>query len=875
MSVKKNRMPRQGRVDAKGRKRLSAALVGCLLIVIGGCGTSKVQPTTIAFAQGQMAPPSSAMAGSTVQLAAIVQNDSANLGVSWQVTCNSPTNDCGSVDRHTASGVPATFVAPSTVPPAGTVTVVANSSAVPSQSATATISITPIVYGPISVSFSPAPPSTIIVGAAVSISVVVTNDQPGPNGKPQGATLSVTCSDVGACGSFIGSLYFAPAAVPTGGTITITATSVADPTKSASATTTITPPVVAISMVSPYPTSIAAGAATNLGAAVKDGTPTDVSGSQGVDWTVSCAAPSCGYFIPTHTSNDAAGSTGSLVTSFTAPTVAPPGGTVTVTASATADPTKQTSITLNVNAATLNNGVLKGQYAFLLNGVHLYGTSALAGSIMADGSGNITGGEEMLSGGLSPLVTGITGSYFIGSDGRGLMTLNGLPGFSFDWLNGQQVFAITAIDANHAFIEEFDGTGVFNITQPLPPDSWYGRTWRGELELQQTGSFATPPSGSFAFTWQHAGATISSNSCSQTFVCAAYYGGVLSADATGTINSFSIDRYVDGATSSIVSAAYGPQSFGAVDSFGYGTVNIGPYALSYFVVDSGNIIVLANFSFDQTGYPAGHIYAQPANVSLPAGNYVFTSVGSFPINSKNGAFIAGSSPQTAAGGFAADANGNLSGILDANNQGVALSANVTGTVISSAINGRLLLTMTGGGASQFAVYPTENHGLLMLQLDNGRSAIGTMLSQSSSGLAVQGNCGATLQQMGTINDAQNTGAVGLPVGTWTDIAGQLIVDTTSAVTGTIDVDQLNGLYLGPSGNFWTQIPGQPATGNIVMGSSGRATLSLATTLPSTTQTGVTLPGAISLVIYVVDSSTAIVMENDATPAVGMLQLQSF
>ena len=854
---------------ARPTRPVGVLVLSLVSITLAACGTKKVLPTTIAFAQGQMAPPSSATAGSTIQFAAIVQNDSASLGVSWLLTCNSPMNDCGSISRHTASGAPTTFVAPGNIPPGGTVTIDANSSAVPSQSVAAIISITPVVYGPIAVNFSPAPPPPLIVGTAESISVVVTNDHIGSDGKPMGYTLSLSCAVAGTCGSlsfsaFSGWTYFAPTSVPNGGTVTLTATSVADPTKSATATIEITLPVVAISLVKPLPSSIAAGAAANFGASVEDGTQANASGTKGVDWSVSCGGSACGYFIPQHTANDINASAPNVVTSYTAPTAVPPGGTVTITATATADPTKQATTTLNVTAATLSNHLLKGQYAFLLEGVHLYGTSAVAGSIIADGNGNITGGEETLPGLMSPL-TGITGSYFIGADGRGLITLDGVPGFSFDWLNSQQILAVTVIDSNHAFIEEFDGSGIYNIAKPLPPDSWYGRTLRGELELQQTASFTAPPSGSYAFTWQHAGPTNSSSSCSQFFVCAAYYGGVLSADATGAISTFSMDRYIDGAASSAVSGAYGLQGFGAVDSFGHGTVNIGPYALHYFLVDSGNIIVMGSSSLDQTGLPTGHIYAQPANPTLPPGKYVFTSAGSFPINSGNGTKVVGSSPQTAGGWFTSDVNGNLSGYLDTNNNGTMLSATVTGSVAPSAVHGRLTLTLTGGGASQFAVYLTSNHGLLMLQLDTGRSAIGTVLSQTSPVAAFQGTYAASLQQAGFLNTAQNTGAVGLLIGAWTDVAGQLIVSPSANFSGTMDLDQLNGLYLGPSGNFWTQTPGQSVTGQFAVDSAGRA--------PSTITT--TQLGTMELILYVVNQSTVLIIESDATPAVGMLQVQSF
>jgi hypothetical protein len=802
-----------------------------------------------------MAPPSSVAANSTAQFAAIVTNDPDNLGVSWLLTCASPTAaDCGSISRHTASGVPATFIAPVSTPPGGTVTIEANSSAVPAQSVTATITITPIVYGPISVVFSPPPPSSIATNTLTGIFVIVNNDHLGSNGEPMGYTLSVTCAAPGTCGSFFGSTYgstyyASPLVVPAGGTVTFIATSVADPTQSASVTVPITLPTVAIAFAQIPPASISAGSATNFAATVTDGTAVS---PLGVDWSVTCGATACGSFIPQHTASG-------VITSYTAPSAVPPGGTITVTATATADPTMQASATLTVTQVTLNNVLLNGQYAFLLSGVQVEGTSALAGSIIADGNGNITAGEESLPGQTS-LVTGITGSYFIGSDGRGTITLNGLPGYGYGgWLNGQQIFAIAFVDSTHVFMEEFDGSGNYNASSNPNVGPWYGSTSRGALELQTPGDFSIPPSGPYAFAWSYGGPPFSATPY------AAYYGGALNADAAGNITTFYMDRYVDGTTGSIVSGTYGPQSFGGVDGFGCGTVNLGPYSFNYFMVDSGHIIVLASYSSDLTGLPAGHMFSQSSTAPSLAGTYLFTLAGSTPSYSANGASAVGSSPQAIGGWFTSDSSGNLTGYLDTNNDGTVESAPVSGTLAASAVSGRWTVTLSGGGASQFAAYPTLSHGWLMFQLDTRKSGTGTALVQALPSPTFQGTYAASVQQLGLVDGARNSQAVGLPIGTWSDVSGQIIASASSTITGTVDVDQVNGLFLGPSGDFWTQTPGASLTGDFTAGAQGRFTGSLTTTQL----------GTMGVILYVVDDSTVLLLEGDATPAVGILQLQNF
>jgi len=842
-------------------------MFGLSLLALSGCNSTRaVAPVIIAFTPGQ-APPSSVTASSSTQFAATVTNDTGNLGVSWLLTCNAPVvAQCGSLTRHTASGAPATYVAPASVPPGGTVTIQANSSAVPSAGITATITVTPFVSGPISVAFDPPPPATVNIGTTLTLSVVVTNDVTGSNGQPEGATLSVTCQVSGTCGYTIDSYYIPPSVVPAGGTVTITATSVADPSASASATLTILPPVVTISLVVAPPTSIPAGSATNLAAYVTDGTAANAAGQMGVDWSVSCAGGACGSVIPQHTANDTATSSQQVTTSFTAPSAVPSGGTVTVTATATAAPTTQVSVTITITPVTLNNAVLNGQYAFFLSGVNTVDQSALAGSLVADGNGNITAVEESLPE-QSTTLTGITGSYYIGSDGRGVMTLNGLPNSSPEWLNGQQIFSLAVVDSTHVFMEEFDGSDPFNIlgtiygTITAPP---YGETLRGELDLQQTADFPVPPSGSYAFALIHAGPLYSQPPF------AGYYGGVLNADSSGNITGFAIDRYIDGLTTSITTGIYGAQSFSTLDSFGHGTVNIGPYSLNYFLVNSGYLIVIGVSSSDGTGLPSGHVYSQPATMPSLAGTYVFTLAGSTPLFSESGTSVIGSNPQALGGLITSDATGNLNGYLDTNKQGTVESAPVTGTLVASAVPGRWLMTLAGGGASSFALYPASN-GLFIFQLDFGKSGSGTVALQSSSAPVISGNYALSIQQLGGI-DIDVPSKLGLQIGDWADISGQIVGSNSSTLSGTVDIDQINGRFLGPSGNIWAQTPAQPVTGIFSSGAQNRVIGSI------TINQTVTTPGQLGTlgeIFYIIDSSHVMLLENDSTPAVGLLQLQNF
>src|SRR5262249_25255916 len=108
---------------------------------------------------------------------------------------------------------------------------------------------------------------------------------------------------------------------------------------------------------------------------------------------------------------------------------------------------------------TTNNGRLVGQYAFLFHGFDANGAMASVGSFTPGGHGSLAGGlydENRASGATTNL--NFTGSYSIGSDNRGTLTLNfvGRPSqtyrVSLAGLSAQGV-------ATTAHIIEFDNTG--------------------------------------------------------------------------------------------------------------------------------------------------------------------------------------------------------------------------------------------------------------------------------------------------------------------------------------------------------------------------------------------------------------------------------
>jgi hypothetical protein len=171
--------------------------------------------------------------GATQAFTATVQNDSANMGVTWTLlgaACSEGT--CGSVAPATsASGVAVTYTAPAALPSPAGLTLKATSVADPTKSASATITITAASAGPVSVSLTPKR-GGLVTSQSMNFTATVTNDV-----GAQGVTWSVAGGGVFSSQAATTAIFAAPS---TAGVVTVTATSKADVTKSASATIGVT-----------------------------------------------------------------------------------------------------------------------------------------------------------------------------------------------------------------------------------------------------------------------------------------------------------------------------------------------------------------------------------------------------------------------------------------------------------------------------------------------------------------------------------------------------------------------------------------------------------------------------------------------------------
>ncbi|MBT9331577.1 hypothetical protein [Paracidobacterium acidisoli] len=328
-----------------------------------GCSSgSSVKAGPISVTSSTHTGQVSSLAVSTaVNVSTTPVNDPANEGVDWTVTCggNPVTGSvtggaCGTLaPTHTPGGAAALYTAPGLIPLGTTVTITASVASNPSQTSRVRLTILP---PPVAVALTTLPAVTSVqADGTIGFIAQVTND---PTNAGVQWALSCGSSD---CGSFsatsaTSTTYTAPATVPANGTVTITATSIADSTKSASTTITIVAPpppgpiAVSVSPASQYVATIGLAKTAHFTATVAND-----SANQGVDWTLKCGNAACGSISPAHTASG-------TVSTFVGPTAIPTGGTVTITATSTADPGKSASavVTIVTNApivVTLSNAL--------------------------------------------------------------------------------------------------------------------------------------------------------------------------------------------------------------------------------------------------------------------------------------------------------------------------------------------------------------------------------------------------------------------------------------------------------------------------------------------------------------------------------------
>src|SRR6266852_3933315 len=294
----------------------SACMLGC-----GGGGVSSAAlppppPPPPASITVTITPSSAPVVlGNTQTFSATVTN-ATDTSVTWNVSSIASGN--ATAGTISATGV---YTAPADLPASVTAQITATSVADATKSATATVTIT----SDLAIVLTPGA-AGVDLGATLAFRASINSSgQPNPSVRWSlaGAACPAACGTLDANGN-----YTAPQILPTPATVTITAQSVADPSKQTSATVTITSN---FSLQLSAPVSVGSGGSATIVA-----TLTPVAGSNPsttLAWSLSgngCSGASCGVLVVVTT--QALGG-GAMLTSatYTAPVNPPSPNTITIT----------------------------------------------------------------------------------------------------------------------------------------------------------------------------------------------------------------------------------------------------------------------------------------------------------------------------------------------------------------------------------------------------------------------------------------------------------------------------------------------------------------------------------------------------------------
>jgi hypothetical protein len=500
--------------------------------------------------------------------------------------------------------------------------------------------------------------------------------------------------------------------------------------------------------------------------------------SSGVDWALLCAGgTNCGTLQPLHTAS------GSVATYTPPGSISGNSMDLTIEAFATADHSSNAVTALTITAF---GNSLKGNYVFATRGEDVNGIFQLAGVIGLDGNGNVTSGEQTHNDPLMSRFDAITGgSYYVGPDGRGTLTL--LTGDTNIGQQGTENLALVVLSNSKALIATLDNP---NLMQSFEVSE-------GTLDLQT--STAAPING-YAFTMN--GVDISTSPMAM--------GGIMNIDSPNNISGTGSVADQDDATnvtenSTLTGSLTSPDKYGML-KFNLSTGFAPTLQFTAYIVDSTHIKLIesdnagAGSGFGTTaGLAIGQGTATGTflNSSSFAGNYVFDIGGEDPsgIPASLGSY----------GQFSADSAGNLnSGYSDESLTvfQVAISDSFNGTyTLDPSGDGRIdsnIIFSTSGAGPELIFYLTGNGNapLILDAEDNGTSlafgSIGTGAAhpQAAPPFSLNGKYGTESIESSSAFLNTNTGQIAASGDSGT-LSG--VVDTTFSFTPDPDT-QLTGTF---------------------------------------------------------------------------------
>ena len=599
---------------------------------------------------------------------------------------------------------------------------------------------------------------------------------------------------------------------------------------------------VSIAFQSPPAGTVVLGFTTQLAAIVSND-----PNNYGVDWSLNCAATDCGVLsIGNKQSGSLHSQSGEAITYTSPSTLKQNQLSVTIVAFATADSAKNVVATLNVTGFF---GNLTGTYVFQARGTNTDATTGvvgpfqIAGAVVLDGNGGISGGEQTFADSSRSQSTAVTGgSYTLGADGFGTLTIKTSDTTLGN--NGTQTFRLVYLDGAESLITETDSSV----------------STAGRMTLQQTASIGVLTGGySFAVSG------VDSNGVPTAF------GGVFNIDQpnTGTISGngsladqgdLSTDP-VTGNTTLNVKNCPAPtvatptagltgtvlpipgDKFGAIQITLTACFASGPVQFMGFPVDGGHLLLIETDNngtgggFSTSGIAIGQGSATGKFVQTFSNTYVF-GVSGFDSS-------ASASSLASAGRIVADGAGNLQGFID--EFGFSGSPSTTGAIQAiysedPSGSGRVD-TSTFSSSGSGAALP----GLELIFYETGSGSPLVMLALDSNAMAV----GAGIAYPQTSPPSQFTGEygfIGFVPTAQTNLVKDLIGQMTVAVNQPANSLQATGSFYIPA----LGSNAKPLTGSFTLPADGgrfAGKLSLDPTSP--------IP--ISLVLYLIDNSHGFIL----------------
>jgi hypothetical protein len=347
----------------------------------------------------------------------------------------------------------------------------------------------------------------------------------------------------------------------------------------------------------------------------------------------------------------------------------------------------------------VNDAKLNGSYAFTFTGISGNGTTSSAfaavGRFTADGAGNLTNGELVTNaaGAGATSAQAFTGTYSIGADNRGVMTLN------FSGSSAKLAFAMLA-NGNAQFIE-FDASG------------GSGTIGSGTMEKADTTAYGTARiTGDYAF-----GAAGSDNANNRAAIEGRFTSngtGTLT-NAAGDVNGYGTDYVMTftAATYAVSNTATGRGTMHLAFTFG-GTPDTMNFV--FYIVNAGKLFVMESDAVTTATPLLNGVVVQQ---QIPTGGFTNASLNGNMVISLTGHSACGTVsgiPKAVAGLLTTNGSGALSLTYDENFCSAPNSVTGAAGTYSVASNGRAAIQI--GGYSLVAYLVNLNQIFLFVSDSN-------------------------------------------------------------------------------------------------------------------------------------------------------------